>query len=181
MKHSLERGKLNNLGLSLVELLVVIAIMSVMTGIIGLSVYLAKSRDCEKCAKEIDTRIERARMFAMTKNAGTGAYELEIDCANNSTTLAVAGETKDLQKNVTITIFRIASDGSEGSEETVSSVGVSFDPSSGRLASLSIDGTALSDADFDGIGGLKIKCANTDKDVFVTVIKNTGKHFVSYD
>ena len=176
-----QRGKLNNLGISLVELLVVIAIMSVMTGIVGLSVYMARSRDCEKCAKEIDTRIERARMFAMSKNAGAGTYELQIDCDNNQTYLTVADETNKLQQRVTITMMRIGADGSEGLEETVSSIGVGFDPSTGRLSKLSVDGSALSESDFENIGGLKIKCANDDRDVFVTVIKNTGKHYVTYD
>ncbi|MCR5503108.1 MAG: prepilin-type N-terminal cleavage/methylation domain-containing protein [Lachnospiraceae bacterium] len=177
-KHSFQP---DNRGLSLVELLVVIAIMSVLTGVAGMSIYLAASRNCEKCAKEIDTLLERARMFAMSKDAGSGNYMLHIDLKDggayglNTSHMDVADETKKLQKNVTIEVFETAADGTDSSAGDITSVGIRFDPSTGKVAEVTYDGAA-SDPEV-----LKLKCSHDDRTVTVVLVKNTGKHFVSYE
>lgn len=177
-KHSFQS---DNRGLTLVELLVVIAIMSVLTGVAGLSLYLASSRNCEKCAKEIDTRLERARMFAMSKDSGSGSYMLHIDLKEggayglNTTFLDVAGEKKKLQQNVTIEAFETAADGTDTSAGDITSVGIRFDPSTGKVAEVTYDGAA-SDPSV-----LKLKCTHDDHTVTVVLVKNTGKHFVDYE
>lgn len=59
--------KSNNSGFSLVELIIVIAIMAVMVGVMAMSVSSLTGRRVRKCADEIVTTLERARVLTLGK------------------------------------------------------------------------------------------------------------------
>ena len=56
-----------NGGFSLVELIIVIAIMAIVVGVIGLSVGTLTGRKTAKCADEIVSTLERARVLTLGK------------------------------------------------------------------------------------------------------------------
>ncbi len=59
--------KNNNSGFSLVELVIVIAIMAVLVGVMATSVSSLTGRRVRKCADEIVTTLERARVLTLGK------------------------------------------------------------------------------------------------------------------
>ena len=78
-----------NGGFSLVELIIVIAIMAIVVGVIGLSVGTLTGRKTAKCADEIVSTLERARVltlgkeqnqveFVLLQNSSTGEYRAQI-------------------------------------------------------------------------------------------------------
>lgn len=56
-----------NGGFSLVELIIVVAIMAIVVGVIGLSVGTLTGRKTAKCADEIVSTLERARVLTLGK------------------------------------------------------------------------------------------------------------------
>lgn len=81
--------KNNNSGFSLVELIVVIAIMAVVTGVMVGSISSLTGRKVRKCADEIATTLERARVLTLGKeqnqvecvisyHTSTGEYQAQI-------------------------------------------------------------------------------------------------------
>jgi prepilin-type N-terminal cleavage/methylation domain-containing protein len=56
-----------NGGFSLVELIIVVAIMAIVVGVIGLSVGTLTGRKIAKCADEIVSTLERARVLTLGK------------------------------------------------------------------------------------------------------------------
>lgn len=56
-----------NSGFSLVELIIVIAIMAIVVGVMGLSVGTLTGRKTAKCADEIVSTLERARVLTLGK------------------------------------------------------------------------------------------------------------------
>lgn len=56
-----------NSGFSLVELIIVIAIMAIVVGVMGLSVGTLTGRKTAKCADEIISTLERARVLTLGK------------------------------------------------------------------------------------------------------------------
>ena len=78
-----------NGGFSLVELIIVVAIMAIVVGVIGLSVGTLTGRKTAKCADEIVSTLERARVltlgkeqnqveFVLLQNSSTGEYRAQI-------------------------------------------------------------------------------------------------------
>lgn len=78
-----------NGGFSLVELIIVVAIMAIVVGVIGLSVGTLTGRKTAKCADEIVSTLERARVltlgkeqnqveFVLLQNSSTGEYHAQI-------------------------------------------------------------------------------------------------------
>ena len=68
-----------NGGFSLVELIIVVAIMAIVVGVIGLSVGTLTGRKTAKCADEIVSTLERARvLFVLLQNSSTGEYRAQI-------------------------------------------------------------------------------------------------------
>ncbi len=165
----------DNRGYSLVELLVTIAILTIMTGAVGVSIALAFSRNAEKCAKEIDTSLEKSRMYAMSQ---TGDNSFILDIANRQITVGGDAESygngqfakeKKLQSGVIIDVVGYAGAGK---------VAVTFDKSTGRVRKIEIDDTDVTDA----VTELRLDCHNDDhsKQAYVSLIRNTGKHYVEY-
>ena len=69
--------KINNKGMSLVEIIIVIALISIVTGVIGYNISLAKAKDIEECAKKMTSAIQHCRTVTMGKydTTITIAYE----------------------------------------------------------------------------------------------------------
>lgn len=78
-----------NGGFSLVELIIVVAIMAIVVGVMGLSVGTLTGRKIAKCADEIVSTLERARVltlgkeqnqveFVLLQNSSTGEYRAQI-------------------------------------------------------------------------------------------------------
>ena len=87
--------KSNNQGFSLVEMIIVIAIMAIVVTTAGLSISVVSGRKVKKCADEIATTIERARVLALGKDQGqvefilsqdtsTGEYHVKIYQGSNA-------------------------------------------------------------------------------------------------
>lgn len=157
----LNRLKLNNAGFSLMELLVVIAIMAVFTGLGGVGISMAVSRDAQKSAKIIDDALERSRLCAMSR---VGDYTVEIDLSDNILTVAGEGQ-EELPQKVKIYV----------SGETVDVISIRFDKSTGKVAEILFDGVTYPET------VLKITSENsTGKKATVVQVVNTGKHFIEY-
>ena len=76
-----------NGGFSLVELIIVVAIMAIVVGVMGLSVGTLTGRKTAKCADEIVSTLERARVLTLGKEQnqvefvltdGSGEYPAQI-------------------------------------------------------------------------------------------------------
>ena len=72
-----------NGGFSLVELIIVVAIMAIVVGVIGLSVGTLTGRKTAKCADEIVSTLERARVLTLGKEQN----QVEFVLLQNSSTL----------------------------------------------------------------------------------------------
>lgn len=78
-----------NGGFSLVELIIVVAIMAIVVGVIGLSVGTLTGRKIAKCADEIVSTLERARVLTLGKEQNQVEFVLtdvsgEVSCADLS-------------------------------------------------------------------------------------------------
>ena len=71
--------KSNNQGFSLVEMIIVIAIMAIVVTTAGLSISVVSGRKVKKCADEIVSTIERARVLALGKDQGQVEFILSHD------------------------------------------------------------------------------------------------------
>lgn len=163
-----------NRGITLVELLVVVAILSVVVGGTGISIALAYSRDAEKCAKSINAAIENTRMLSMSQK---GTFEMTLDMEQNTITINNTVKNDDgtsaeseyssenLQNRVKIYV---------PGDDSIKSIKVRFDKSSGKVVEMT------GDTDDDGV--LTITSENNNgKKASVVLVKNTGKHYVSYN
>lgn len=74
--------KNNNSGFSLVELVIVIAIMAVLVGVMATSITSLTGRRVRKCADEIVTTLERARVLTLGKEQN----QVECVISYNDTT-----------------------------------------------------------------------------------------------
>ncbi len=161
-------------GVTLIEVLVVLAILVIAVGGASIGISLASSRNAEKCAREINDGLENARMLSLSR---AGDYELTIDCSTRAMVLhneppgTDPDSTKNLQRRVNITL--------ESEEEDLSSatsITVTFDKSTGKVKTITIDGSAYA-GDI-----IRIHTANEEgtRQADVVLIRNTGKHYVEF-
>ena len=74
--------KTNNKGFSYVEMIVVIAIMSLMVGMIAISIGTVNRNKVNRAAESLETMVDKARVSAMTKGAKNGFLNIaKIDNA----------------------------------------------------------------------------------------------------
>lgn len=160
-------------GITLVELLVVIAILSISAGAASIGISLVYSRDAEKCAKSINSSLETARMYALSR---TGSYTAGLDMRNNilrieSSVDGVVTEI-DLQKRVEI---KAVGDGSIAIPEDAL-VKIQFDKSTGGVKEIRANETILDNRILE----IRINGRNASKKAAVILIRSTGKHYVQY-
>lgn len=93
-----------NGGFSLVELIIVVAIMAIVVGVMGLSVGTLTGRKIAKCADEIVSTLERARVltlgkeqnqveFVLLQDSSTGEYRAQIYQGGNLVSNRIVGKT----------------------------------------------------------------------------------------
>lgn len=92
-----------NGGFSLVELIIVVAIMAIVVGVIGLSVGTLTGRKTAKCADEIVSTLERARVltlgkeqnqveFVLLQDSSTGEYRARVYQGGNIVSDRIVGK-----------------------------------------------------------------------------------------
>ncbi len=92
-----------NGGFSLVELIIVVAIMAIVVGVMGLSVGTLTGRKTAKCADEIVSTLERARVltlgkeqnqveFLLMQDGSTGEYHAQIYQSGTMVTNRIVGK-----------------------------------------------------------------------------------------
>lgn len=169
----------DNQGLSLVELMIVIAVMAILTGIVGINISLAFSRDAENCAKKIDTELEKVRMSSMSER---GDYWLELEITPSGPKMSycseVSGRTPEVEKIDRKLSSQIGiSFEVNGAVHAATQIRIAFDKSTGRVKRITDEDNNVLDANT-----LRIRCVNSSGKRVATVvlIKRTGKHYVEY-
>lgn len=86
----------DNRGLSIVELIIVIAIMSVLLGLLGLSINMLVGTEAKQAAKKMDAQLNDVKTGAMTRASEYMIVRyIDVDAANKTTQQAMAEQGVD--------------------------------------------------------------------------------------
>lgn len=173
--------KHNNKGLSLVELVIVIAIMSVLTGIVTLSIANIFNTKVTQCAENMENIINKVRVNTMGRNEVTLRFYQDSDGRYFSETKVKKGFGTNASEDTVVEL--VGKSGIDVKFTTDSSI---TDPSDSSVQTLSnATGTDISIAFDRSSGEVKLdssgKCVRriwiirNSKVKTITIFKETGK------
>lgn len=171
----------NNKGLTLLELIVVISIMTVMTGIVTLSMNFLPTHRVSSCTRELKLLLNRGRVESMSRKnivitvarAGDGSYVIKQN-------------GNEIQKTGSSGISIHYEDSRGGNHEigTGEELMLSYDRASGALRPLvrevKDDGTLVYKTDDAGnyLYCTRITIGNSRKQESLVLVKATGKIYM---
>lgn len=179
----------NNKGFSLIEVIITLAIMAVLTGMLGLSFNYIQHANTRAAAKTVDSTISKLRFDVMSKKEKPYLYLYQIDGNSYMKIAADGGVGKELDKatgkllcngSVSIMIKRYQCDTTgeklSGTDEEKSLLGlggiirISYAKSSGAFIVDDTSGTSY--------GYSQISFGDRVGDFAITLVKDTGKHYI---
>ena len=166
-----------NQGLSLIELVVVIAIMSLLVGLIAISVTVLSRQKVGNAASDVKSLLQTAQTIAMSKDD----CHVEIQVINGSvvfTTYSSASAIVDkvtLDKKITVNI----SYNGGTNMNTCGAVGLYYEIESGSFTNSYVNGSTGNPKTGSSVDAIRwIEFTNGSKSVRLNLTKLTGK--VSY-
>jgi len=168
-----------NQGVTLIELVVVIAIMSVMVGLIALSVTVLSRQKVSNAASDVKSLLQTAQTIAISKDNCHVEME-KIGDAVVFTTYSSENKIVDkltLDKRVTVNFSY--SSGSSLNLDSCGTVGIYYDRESGAFAESYVSGVTGNPKAGTSVSSIRwIEFSNGSKTVRIHLTKLTGK--VSY-
>ncbi|MBO4686249.1 MAG: prepilin-type N-terminal cleavage/methylation domain-containing protein [Lachnospiraceae bacterium] len=166
-----------NQGLSLIELVVVVAIMSLLVGLVAISVTVLSRQKVGNAASDVKSLLQTAQTIAMSKDD----CHVEIQVINGSvvfTTYSSASSIIDkvtLDKKITVNI----SYNGGANMNSCGAVGLYYERESGSFTNSYVNGSTGNPKTGTSVDAIRwIEFTNGSKSVRLTLTKLTGK--VSY-
>ena len=168
-----------NQGLSLIELVVVIAIMSLLVGLVAISVTVISRQKVANAASDVKSLLQTAQTIAMSKDDCHVEIQ-EINGAVVFTTYSSANSIIDkvtLDKKITVNISY--STGSSLNMNVCGAVGIYYERESGSFTNSYVSGSTGNPKSGTAVDPIRwIEFSNGSKSVRLHLTRLTGK--VSY-
>ena len=168
-----------NQGLSLIELVVVIAIMSLLVGLVAISVTVISRQKVANAASDVKSLLQTAQTIAMSKDN----CHVEIQEINGAVVFTTYSSTNTILDKVTldkkITVNISWSAGSSVNMNSCGAVGLYYVRESGSFANSYVGGSTGNPTSGSPVDAIRwIEFSNGSKSVRLHLTKLTGK--VSY-
>ncbi|MCR4755124.1 MAG: prepilin-type N-terminal cleavage/methylation domain-containing protein [Lachnospiraceae bacterium] len=158
----------DNRGLSIVELIIVIAIMSVLLGLLGLSINMLVGAEAKQAVKKMDAQLNDVKTGAMTRASEYMVVRyIDVDAANKATQKAMAEQGVDksgfyAEKHIsTITNGDAGSpaptDPAVAGSVKVDYGGVEYTRIGSKKVEIKVEGNEITAADVGGGTGYKLE------------------------
>ncbi|MEG1848278.1 MAG: prepilin-type N-terminal cleavage/methylation domain-containing protein [Lachnospiraceae bacterium] len=175
-----------NKGFSLVEIIIVITIMTVLAGLMSVSVSLIFGLDAKKCAKQLEGYLNLAKTNALSKDAEElriyrgSDQQYYVDFVEyyytgevtNPTLTSKVIQTELIGKD-TVTITYTLTSGSTGQIDVGKSITIGFHRSTGAFQAVKINDTQTA------AYCTALTIARGTKQYTIEMIPETGKHIIS--
>ncbi len=174
---------INNKGITLIELIIVVSILSIMTGIVGLSISIVSSADTTNTAERIDQLLERVKSETMSK--ANSSYlvvykDLSADNPGYYAGITTSPDTfvKNTDRDENIGSLRINIEYVISSSSTKienQKIFLTFNRSSGAFEQAQIQHASEAPSEIGLISEIKI---TGGKAISIMLVSDTGNHYI---
>ncbi len=170
-----------NQGFTLVEMIIVIAIAGILAGSSVMALNSLKYANAKKCANEIDSMIDKARVLSMTKGPTNlfiywykDGYYMKYQ--KEDVLVKSTGGTFLCNDEITITAYSNETPVSFKKVNTLASIKIAFKRSNGAL----LPDDSMNFETFDNTPRIynKIVVSSENGEYTIRIVELTGKHYI---